>query len=41
MKMQWENKLSEIQAKNAHSINNEKELALKVAQVVWILASEK
>ena len=30
MKLQWENKLSEIQAKNAHNINSEKEQALKV-----------
>lgn len=30
MRLQWESKLSEIQAKNAHTINAEKELTMKV-----------
>ena len=30
MKLQWESKLSELQAKNAHNINIEKEQAMQV-----------
>jgi len=30
MKVQWEGKLSELQAKHAHSLNMEKEQAMKV-----------
>lgn len=32
MKMQWESRLSEIQAKNAHQINIEKEQSMKVGK---------